>query len=89
MQKGDNNSDRKLMTSVDIVDTIPTDADKNTILKADDISAGTTKLNEEDLHHLFQHRNLAYLATLSKDGSPSCHSRLGRISRRLDINKYI
>jgi len=70
MQIGGNNGDRKLTTSVDIVDTIPPDADKNAILKVDDISAGTTKLNEEDLHQLFQHRNLAYLATLSKDGSP-------------------
>ena len=70
MQIGGNNGDRKLATSVDIVDTVPPDADKNNILKADDVSAGTTKLNEEDLHHLFQHRNLAYLATLSKDGSP-------------------
>ena len=70
MQMGGNNGGRKLATSVDIVDIIPPDADKNIILKADDVSAGTTKLNEEDLHDLFQHRNLAYLATLSKDGSP-------------------
>jgi hypothetical protein len=70
MQMGGNNGDRKLATSVDIVDIIPPEADKDTILKADDVSAGTTKLNEEDLYHLFQHRNLVYLATLSKDGSP-------------------
>jgi predicted pyridoxine 5'-phosphate oxidase superfamily flavin-nucleotide-binding protein len=70
MQIGGNNGDRKLATSVDIVDSIPPDADKKTILKVDDVSAGTTKLDEVDLHQLFQHRNLAYLATLSKDGSP-------------------
>ena len=70
MQKGSNNEDRKLATSVDIVDTIPPGADRDTILKANDTSAGTTELNEEDLYNLFQHRNLAYLATLSKDGFP-------------------
>ena len=47
MQMGGNNCDRKLATSVDIVDTIPPDADKNTISKTDDVSVGTTKLNEE------------------------------------------
>jgi PPOX class probable F420-dependent enzyme len=67
---GSNNGDRKLATFVDIVDIIPPNTDKNTILKADDVLAGTTKLSQEDLHQLFQHRNLAYLATLSKDGSP-------------------
>ena len=55
---------RKIMTSVDIDDVGPiTD-------KADDISAGATKLSEEELRFLFQGRNLAFLATLSKDGSP-------------------
>lgn len=54
---------RKIVTSVDINDVGPvTD-------KADDISAGTTKLSEE-LRFLFQGRNLAFLATLSKDGPP-------------------
>jgi PPOX class probable F420-dependent enzyme len=55
---------RKIVPSVDIDDVGPfTD-------KADDISAGTTKLTEEELRFLFQGRNLAFLATLSKDGSP-------------------
>src|SRR5215831_18283557 len=55
---------RKIVTSVDIDDVGPiTD-------KADDISAGTTKLSEEELRFLFQGRNLAFLATLSRDGSP-------------------
>lgn len=70
MQIGGNNGDRRLATFVDIVDIIPPNADKNTILKADDVLAGTTKLSQEDLRHLFQHRNLTYLATLSKDGFP-------------------
>jgi PPOX class probable F420-dependent enzyme len=70
MQKGDKNDDRKLPTSVDIVDTVPSLADRETISKSDIVSAGVTKLNDEDLRRLFQFRNLAYLATLSKDGSP-------------------
>ena len=70
MQKGDDNDDRKLATSVEIVDATPPVADNETISKSDVVSAGVTKLNDEDLHRLFQFRNLAYLATLSKDGSP-------------------
>ena len=50
---------RKIVTSVDTDDVGPvTD-------KADDISAGTTKLSEEELRFLFQGRYLAFLATLS------------------------
>lgn len=70
MQKGDNNDDRKIATSVEIVDSTSSVADNETIPKIDVVSAGTTKLNDEDLHRLFQFRNLAYLTTLSKDGSP-------------------
>ena len=70
MRNGSDNDDRRLATSTDIVDIVPPGVDNDTISKVDDISAGTTKLSDEDLHNLFQHRNLAYLATLSKDGSP-------------------
>jgi PPOX class probable F420-dependent enzyme len=70
MQKGDNNDDRKIAASVEIVDATPSVSDNETIPKTDVVSAGVTKLNDEDLHRLFQFRNLAYLATLSKDGSP-------------------
>jgi PPOX class probable F420-dependent enzyme len=70
MQKGDKNDDRKIATSVEIVDATPPIANNETISKSDVVSAGVTKLNHEDLHRLFQFRNLAYLATLSKDGSP-------------------
>jgi PPOX class probable F420-dependent enzyme len=70
MQKGDNNDDRKIAASVEIVDVTPSVSDNETIPKTDVVSAGVTKLNDEDLHRLFQFRNLAYLATLSKDGSP-------------------
>jgi PPOX class probable F420-dependent enzyme len=69
MRNGSDNDDRKFAAFTDIAD-IPPDIDNDTISKADDISAGTTKLSDEDLHNLFQQRNLAYLATLSKDGAP-------------------
>jgi PPOX class probable F420-dependent enzyme len=70
MQKGDKNDDRKIATSVEIVDATPPIADNETISKLDVVLAGVTKLNDEDLHRLFQFRNLVYIATLSKDGSP-------------------
>jgi PPOX class probable F420-dependent enzyme len=70
MQRDDNNNKRKIPTSVEIVD-IPPPTENETSFKADDdVSAGTTKLSKEDLHHLFQFRNLAFVATLSKNGSP-------------------
>src|SRR5918993_4033542 len=59
---------KKMITSVEIVDTPATD--KEAPLKADNESAGTTTLRKEELQLLFQGRNLAFLATLSKDGSP-------------------
>ena len=68
MQSDDINK-RKIITSVEIVD-IPPPTDKEAPFKADDEPAGTTKLSKEELQLLFQGRNLAFLATLSKDGSP-------------------
>jgi PPOX class probable F420-dependent enzyme len=68
MQKGDN-KDRNIATSVEIVD-VPPVADNETILKTDDLLAGATNLSKEEVHHLFQFRNLAFIGTLSKDGSP-------------------
>jgi predicted pyridoxine 5'-phosphate oxidase superfamily flavin-nucleotide-binding protein len=69
MQRDDNNNKRKIPTSAEIVD-IPPPIDNETPFKADDVSVGATKLSKEELHHLFQGRNLAFVATLSKDGSP-------------------
>src|ERR671925_1598059 len=69
MQKDDVNDKRKILTSVEVVD-VPPPTDNETSFKADDVSAGTTKLSKEELQLLFQGRNLAFLATLSKDGSP-------------------
>src|ERR687892_2599695 len=60
---------KKMITSVEIVDTPPATG-KETPLKADNESAGTTTLRKEELQLLFQGRNLAFLSTLSKDGSP-------------------
>jgi PPOX class probable F420-dependent enzyme len=70
MQRDDNNNKRKIPTSIEIVDVPP--ATDNETSKAEDVSvsAGTTKLSKDELYNLFQHRNLAFVATLSKDGSP-------------------
>lgn len=65
----DKNEKMKIPTSVEIVD-VPTATDEETPLKVDSISAGATELSKEELRNLFQNRNLAFLATLSKDGSP-------------------
>ena len=65
----DKNEKMKIPTSVEIVD-VPPATDEETPLKVDSISAGATELNKEELRNLFQNRNLAFLATLSKDGSP-------------------
>lgn len=68
MQRNDNNNNRrKIPNSVEIVD-VPPFSDYKTP-KAEDVF-GTTKLSKEELHRLFQGRNLAFVATLSKDGSP-------------------
>src|ERR671924_2031800 len=69
MQKDDVNDKRKILTSVEVVD-VPPPTDNETPFKADDVSAGATKLSKEELQLLFQGRSLAFLATLSKDGSP-------------------
>ena len=69
MQKDDVNDKRKILTSVEVVD-VPPPTDNETSFKADDVSAGTTKLSKKELQLIFQGRNLAFLSTLSKDGSP-------------------
>lgn len=65
MEKEGNFDKSKIPTSVEIVD-IPPDKVGETEL----VSAGVTQLNKDELYRLFQYRNLAYLSTLSKDGSP-------------------
>jgi PPOX class probable F420-dependent enzyme len=77
-QKDHNNYDdssdtvrKKITTSIEITDSPPSSIDQITSLESDNtIRAGTTKLSKDDLAHLFQSRNLAFISTLSKDGYP-------------------
>ena len=66
MQRDDNM--KKIPTSIEIVD-VPPPAYNETEQEVS-VSAGTTKLDKEELHRLFRDRNLAFVTTLSKDGSP-------------------
>ena len=73
----DNNNKRKIPTSAEIVDVPPSGSPSTTSgeisFKPENdntVSAGTTKLSKEEMQLLFQGRNLAFLATLSKDGFP-------------------
>src|SRR5919109_414149 len=68
MQRDDNNK-REIPTSVEVVD-VPPPTNNETPFKADDISAGATKLSKKELQLIFNGRNLAFVSTLSKDGSP-------------------
>ena len=81
MQNQDNNIDtsdylsRKIKTTVEIVDIPPSPRDAprehlETMAELGEIKDGTTNLSKEDLHRLFQFRNLAFVSTLSRDGSP-------------------
>jgi PPOX class probable F420-dependent enzyme len=72
MQKDNDSSNRRIPTSAEVVDVPPPFVADNeaTALKSNNIHNGTTELTKDDLHHLFQSRNLAFVATLSKDGSP-------------------
>jgi PPOX class probable F420-dependent enzyme len=77
-QKNHNNYDdssdtirKKITTSVEITDSPPASFDQTTSLESDNsIREGATKLSKDDLAHLFQSRNLAFISTLSKDGFP-------------------
>ena len=63
----DNN--KKIPTTVEIAD-VPPPAYNETEEEIVSESAGTTQLSKEELYHLFNNRNLAFVSTLSKDGSP-------------------
>lgn len=69
MQNSDKYDKGKLHTSVEIVDIAPPNTDNDSISKTD-LFAGVTELSEDELFRLFQFRNLAYVGTISKDGSP-------------------
>jgi len=67
MQRDDKK--KKIPTSAEIVDVPPSiyyEAEEEHV----SVAAGTTQLSKEELHHLFNNRNLVFVATLSKDGSP-------------------
>jgi PPOX class probable F420-dependent enzyme len=66
MQRDDNK--KKIPTSVEIVDVPPGNEEGE---KDVSVHAGATQLSKEELHILFNNRNLAFVATLSKDGSPN------------------
>src|SRR3954464_10829184 len=63
MQRDDNR-----VRSVEIVNDPPAKNDE--VFDKIDVSSGATELDKKDMHRLFQGRNLAFLSTLSKDGSP-------------------
>jgi PPOX class probable F420-dependent enzyme len=69
VQKDDNDDKGKMPTSVEIVDVPPPNTDNDSVLKTE-LYAGVTELSKDELYRLFQFRNLAYLGTLSKGGSP-------------------
>src|SRR5215469_5735577 len=58
---------KKIQTSIEIVD-VPPPAYIET--EEGPVSAGTTQLSKEELYDLFNNRNLAFVATLSKDATP-------------------
>ena len=65
MQRDDNR-----VHSVEIVNVPPTKDDDDGVFDQVNVSAGATELDQKDMHRLFQGRNLAFISTLSKDGSP-------------------
>jgi PPOX class probable F420-dependent enzyme len=69
VQNDDKYDRTKMPTSVEIVDVAPPDTDSDSISKPD-LLAGVTELSREELSRLFEFRNLVYVGTLSKDGSP-------------------
>ena len=59
--------EKRIINSVEIVNIPPA---KNELLDKVDVSSGATELDKKDLQRLFHGRNLAFISTLSKDGSP-------------------
>lgn len=66
----------KMPTSAEIVDVAPPNMESDSISKSE-LLEGVTELNKDDLPRPFQFRNLAYVGTLSNDGSPPYHASLG------------
>ena len=90
MQRDDNM--KKIPTSVEIVD-VPPPAYNETEQELS-VSTGTTKLDKEELHRLFRDRNLAFITTLSKDGSAHVTPVVVLVvvdgdDRRIDLDKHL
>jgi PPOX class probable F420-dependent enzyme len=60
--------DNNIINSVEIVNVPP--AKDAEVFDEVDVPSGATELDKKDLQRLFQGRNLAFISTLSKDGSP-------------------
>jgi PPOX class probable F420-dependent enzyme len=60
--------DNDIVNSVEIVNVPP--AEDNEVSDEAAVPSGATELDKKDLQRLFQGRNLAFISTLSKDGSP-------------------
>ena len=70
MQKDNDNSGR-IITSVEVVDVPPIETESYvTTSTPNELAAGVTQLTNEEVYQFFKGRNLAFLSTLSKDGSP-------------------
>ena len=61
--------DNNIINSVEIVNVPPAKDDE--VFNEVDVPTGATELDKKDLQRLFQGRNLAFVSTLSKDGSPN------------------
>jgi hypothetical protein len=71
MQKDKDKNKDKIITSVEIVDVPPKNTETSTILSNELAEVGATQLTKEEVYRLFNGRNLAFVSTLSKDGSPN------------------
>jgi PPOX class probable F420-dependent enzyme len=60
--------DNNITNSVEIVNVPP--AEDNEVFDEVDVPSGATELDKKDLQRLLQGRNLAFISTLSRDGSP-------------------
>src|SRR5919109_3059302 len=59
--------DDNIINSVEIVNVPPA---KDDVFNQVDIPSGAYELDKKDIQRLFKGRNLAFVSTLSKDGSP-------------------
>jgi PPOX class probable F420-dependent enzyme len=61
--------DDNIINSVEIVN-VPPSKDNDEVFDKVDVPSGATELDKKEIQRLFQGRNLAFISTLSKDGSP-------------------